>query len=252
MDGSPSITGGAGASAWPPPCGSPPRAPASSSPTSTTAAGKAAADEVDGLFVHDRRHRRDRGRAACSRPPTTPTAASTSPSTTPASPRPTTTRSWTRASTPGSGCRRSTSPPCTCAASTPLPYMQRQGRGSIINTASFVAVHGRGDLADLLHGVEGRRAGHVPRARRAVRPRGHPGQRAVPGPGQHAAAAGAVRQGPGAGRRGGSCTCPMGRFAEAEEIAAAVAFLASDDASFVTASTFLVDGGISAAYVTPL
>ena len=44
---------------------------------------------------------------------------------------------------------------------------------------------------------------------------------------------------------------PVGRFAEPEEIAAAVAFLASDDASFVTASTFLVDGGISAAYVTP-
>jgi NAD(P)-dependent dehydrogenase (short-subunit alcohol dehydrogenase family) len=45
---------------------------------------------------------------------------------------------------------------------------------------------------------------------------------------------------------------PVGRFAEPEELAAAVAFLASDDASFVTASTFLIDGGISAAYVTPL
>ena len=45
---------------------------------------------------------------------------------------------------------------------------------------------------------------------------------------------------------------PLGRFAEPEEIAAAAAFLASDDASFITASTFLVDGGISAAYVTPL
>ena len=45
---------------------------------------------------------------------------------------------------------------------------------------------------------------------------------------------------------------PMGRFGEASEIAAAAAFLASDDSSFVTASTFLVDGGISGAYVTPL
>lgn len=45
---------------------------------------------------------------------------------------------------------------------------------------------------------------------------------------------------------------PMGRFGEAEEIAAAAAFLASDDASFITASTFVVDGGIHAAYVTPL
>jgi NAD(P)-dependent dehydrogenase (short-subunit alcohol dehydrogenase family) len=45
---------------------------------------------------------------------------------------------------------------------------------------------------------------------------------------------------------------PMGRFGEPEEMAAAVAFLVSDDSSFMTASNFLVDGGISGAYVTPL
>ncbi|MET0837825.1 MAG: SDR family oxidoreductase, partial [Marmoricola sp.] len=45
---------------------------------------------------------------------------------------------------------------------------------------------------------------------------------------------------------------PMGRFAEPDEMANAVLFLASDESSFITASTFLVDGGISGAYVTPL
>jgi NAD(P)-dependent dehydrogenase (short-subunit alcohol dehydrogenase family) len=45
---------------------------------------------------------------------------------------------------------------------------------------------------------------------------------------------------------------PMGRFAHAHEIANAVLFLASDESSYVSATTFLVDGGISGAYTTPL
>lgn len=44
---------------------------------------------------------------------------------------------------------------------------------------------------------------------------------------------------------------PMGRFGEAREIAQAALFLASDESSFTTGSEFLVDGGITAAYVTP-
>jgi NAD(P)-dependent dehydrogenase (short-subunit alcohol dehydrogenase family) len=45
---------------------------------------------------------------------------------------------------------------------------------------------------------------------------------------------------------------PMGRFAQASELANAVLFLASDESSYVTATAFMVDGGISAASVTPL
>jgi NAD(P)-dependent dehydrogenase (short-subunit alcohol dehydrogenase family) len=44
---------------------------------------------------------------------------------------------------------------------------------------------------------------------------------------------------------------PMGRFGEAEEVAQAALFLASDESSYVTASTFLVDGGLTGAYLTP-
>jgi len=55
-----------------------------------------------------------------------------------------------------------------------------------------------------------------------------------------------------ASRRAIAASTPAGRLAAPEEIAAAVAFLASDDSSFMTANTFVVDGGITGAYVTPL
>ena len=132
-----------------------------------------------------------------------------------------------------------------------LPIMQRQGNGSIINTASFVATMGSATSQVSYTASKGgvlamsRELG-VQFAREGIRVNA-----LCPGPVntpllQELFAADPER----AERR--LVHVPMGRFAEPEEIAAAVAFLASDDSSFVTASTFLVDGGISGAYVTPL
>ncbi len=132
-----------------------------------------------------------------------------------------------------------------------LPYMQRAGRGSIINTASFVALMGSATSQIAYTASKGgvlalsRELG-VQFAREGIRVNA-----LCPGPVdtpllQQLFAADPER----AQRR--LVHIPMGRFAQAEEIAAAVAFLGSDDASFITASTFLVDGGISGAYVTPL
>jgi NAD(P)-dependent dehydrogenase (short-subunit alcohol dehydrogenase family) len=132
-----------------------------------------------------------------------------------------------------------------------LPYMRQQRRGSIINTASFVAVLGSATSQISYTASKGgvlalsRELG-VQFAREGIRVNA-----LCPGPVntpllQELFAADPER----AARR--LVHVPAGRFAEAAEIAAAVAFLASDDASFITASTFLVDGGISGAYVTPL
>jgi NAD(P)-dependent dehydrogenase (short-subunit alcohol dehydrogenase family) len=132
-----------------------------------------------------------------------------------------------------------------------LPHMQRQGKGSIINTASFVAVLGAATSQISYTASKGgvlamsRELG-VQFARDGIRVNA-----LCPGPIntpllQELFAADPER----AARR--LVHVPMGRFGEPEEIAAAVAFLASDDSSFITASQFLVDGGITGAYVTPM
>ncbi len=132
-----------------------------------------------------------------------------------------------------------------------IPYMVEQGKGSIINTASFVAVMGAATSQVSYTASKGgvlamsRELG-VQFAREGVRVNA-----LCPGPVntpllQQLFAADPER----AARR--LVHIPMGRFAEPDEIASAALFLASDDSSFMTAATFLVDGGISGAYVTPV
>ncbi len=132
-----------------------------------------------------------------------------------------------------------------------LPHMQRLRKGSIINTASFVAVLGAATSQISYTASKGgvlamsRELG-VQFAREGIRVNA-----LCPGPVNTPLLRELFAKDPErAARR--LVHVPVGRFAEPEEIAAAVAFLASDDASFITASQFLVDGGIAGAYVTPL
>jgi NAD(P)-dependent dehydrogenase (short-subunit alcohol dehydrogenase family) len=132
-----------------------------------------------------------------------------------------------------------------------IPHLLERGGGAVVNTASFVAVMGAATSQISYTASKGgvlamsRELG-VQFAREGVRVNA-----LCPGPVNTPLLQKLFAEDPErAARR--LVHVPMGRFAEPEEIAAAVAFLASDDASFITASTFLVDGGISGAYVTPL
>ncbi len=132
-----------------------------------------------------------------------------------------------------------------------IPLLLERGGGSIINTASFVAVLGSATSQISYTASKGgvlsmsRELG-VQFARHGVRVNA-----LCPGPVNTPLLQELFAKDPErAARR--LVHVPLGRFAEPEEIASAVLFLASDDASFITASTFLVDGGIHGAYVTPL
>ncbi len=123
-------------------------------------------------------------------------------------------------------------------------------RGSVINTASFVAVMGAATSQVSYTASKGavlamtRELG-VQFARQGVRVNA-----LCPGPVNTPLLQELFAKDPEkAARR--LVHLPMGRFAEAREIANAVLFLASDESSYVNASTFLVDGGLSGAYVTP-
>jgi NAD(P)-dependent dehydrogenase (short-subunit alcohol dehydrogenase family) len=131
-----------------------------------------------------------------------------------------------------------------------IPHLLETGGGSVINTASFVAVMGAATSQISYTASKGavlamsRELG-VQFARQGVRVNA-----LCPGPVntpllQELFASDPER----AARR--LVHLPMGRFAEAVEIANAAVFLASDESSYVNASTFLVDGGLSGAYVTP-
>jgi NAD(P)-dependent dehydrogenase (short-subunit alcohol dehydrogenase family) len=130
-----------------------------------------------------------------------------------------------------------------------IPALQRAGGGSIINTASFVALVGaatsqvaytasKGGVLSLTREIA------VEFARQHIR-----ANALCPGPVETPLLAELLADPVRRQRR--LVHIPPGRFARATEMANAALFLASDESSFVNGSTFLVDGGITAAYVTP-
>lgn len=130
-----------------------------------------------------------------------------------------------------------------------IPAMLESGGGSIINTASFVAVVGAATSQIAYTASKGgvlamTREIAVEYARQGIR-----ANALCPGPVRTPLLEELLSDPEARARR--MVHIPMGRLAEAEELADAVLYLASEDSSYVTGTTFLVDGGITSAYVTP-
>ena len=131
-----------------------------------------------------------------------------------------------------------------------IPALLRAGGGSIINTASFVAVMGSATAQSAYTASKGgvlalTREIAVEFARRGIR-----ANALCPGPVNTPLLQSLLADPAARARR--IVHLPMGRLAEAEEIANAALFLASDESSYVNGATFLVDGGTAGAYVTAL
>ena len=131
-----------------------------------------------------------------------------------------------------------------------IPALRRAGGGAIVNTASFVAVLGAATPQVAYTASKGAvlamtRELAIVHARENIRINA-----LCPGPLKTELLMKFLNTEEKKQRR--LVHIPIGRFGEAKEIARAALFLVSDDASYVTGTEFLVDGGITAAYVTPL
>jgi NAD(P)-dependent dehydrogenase (short-subunit alcohol dehydrogenase family) len=131
-----------------------------------------------------------------------------------------------------------------------IPALRRNGGGTIINTASFVAILGAA-TPQLAYTSSKGAVLSMSKELAAIHARENIRVNALcPGPLRTELLMKYLDTEEKRQRR--LVHVPMGRFGEAKEIANAVLFLASDEASFVTGATFLVDGGITCAYTTPL
>ena len=131
-----------------------------------------------------------------------------------------------------------------------IPRLLERGGGSVINVASFVALVGAATSQIAYTASKGAvlsltRELAVEFARRGVRVNA-----LCPGPVETPLLLRLFQEDPAAYERR-RVHLPMGRLAKPQEVAQGALFLASDESSYVTGATFLVDGGLTAAYVTP-